>query len=56
MPSTSSASTVHRIDVDLLGNPVAVTRGEWTFRGQRLYSVDWFFAWRSPRSEPSTLG
>lgn len=44
------------IDVASLGNPVAVTRGEWTFRGQRLYSVDWFFAWRSPRFEPSTLG
>ena len=44
------------IDVALVGAPVAVTRGEWTFRGQRLYSVDWFFAWRGPRFEPSTIG
>jgi 8-oxo-dGTP pyrophosphatase MutT (NUDIX family) len=44
------------IDVASVGAPVAVTRGEWTFRGQRLYSVDWFFAWRGPRFEPSTIG
>jgi 8-oxo-dGTP pyrophosphatase MutT (NUDIX family) len=44
------------IDLKLVGAPVAVTRGEWTFRGQRLYSVDWFFGWRGPRFEPSTGG
>lgn len=27
-----------------LGPPVAVTRGEWSFRGTRLYSEDWYFA------------
>jgi 8-oxo-dGTP pyrophosphatase MutT (NUDIX family) len=44
------------IDIASVGTPVAVTRGEWAFRGQRLYSVDWFFAWRGPRFEPSTTG
>ena len=44
------------VDLASVGAPVAVTRGEWTFRGQRLYSVDWFFAWHGPRFEPSTLG
>jgi 8-oxo-dGTP pyrophosphatase MutT (NUDIX family) len=44
------------IDLDALGAPVAVTRGEWTFRGQALHSVDWFFAWRGSRFEPSTSG
>ena len=39
-----------------LGEPVAICRGEWVFRGQPLYSVDSFFAWRSPRFEPSTAG
>lgn len=44
------------VDVASVGPPVAVTRGEWMFRGRRLYSVDWFFAWRGPRFEPSTTG
>jgi 8-oxo-dGTP pyrophosphatase MutT (NUDIX family) len=44
------------VDIGSVGAPVAVTRGEWTFRGQPLYSVDWFFAWRGPRFEPSTSG
>ena len=44
------------VDCASLGAPVAVARGEWTFRGQRHYSVDWFFAWRGPRFEPSTIG
>jgi 8-oxo-dGTP pyrophosphatase MutT (NUDIX family) len=39
-----------------LGELVAVCRGEWTFRGQLLYSVDSFFAWRTERFEPSTEG
>ncbi len=39
-----------------LGEPVARCQGEWTFRGQRLYSVDSFFAWRTERFEPSTAG
>jgi len=44
------------LDVAAIGDPVAVTRGEWTFRGQSLFSVDWFFAWRGARFEPSTSG
>jgi len=44
------------VDPASLGAPVAVTRGEWTFRGQPLFSTDWFFAWRGPRFEPSTTG
>lgn len=39
-----------------LGRPVAVTRGEWVFRGQRLYSEDWFFLWRTRSFEPETSG
>ena len=39
-----------------LGEPVAACRGEWTFRGQALYSVDSFFAWRTAQFEPSTAG
>jgi 8-oxo-dGTP pyrophosphatase MutT (NUDIX family) len=44
------------VDIASVGDPVAVTRGEWTFRGQALYSVDWFFAWWGARFEPSTTG
>jgi len=44
------------IDPVKLGEPVAVCRGEWTFRGQTLYSVDSFFAWRTERFEPATAG
>ncbi len=44
------------VDPAQLGEPVAVCRGEWTFRGQPLYSVDSFFACRTQRFEPSTAG
>ena len=44
------------VDPAELGQPVAVCRGEWVVRGQRFYSVDSFFAWRSGRFEPSTAG
>jgi 8-oxo-dGTP pyrophosphatase MutT (NUDIX family) len=44
------------IDPAELGHPVATCRGEWTFRGQQLYSVETFFAWRTDRFEPSTAG
>ena len=44
------------VDPTELGTPVATCRGEWTFRGQPLYSVDTFFAWRTARFEPSTVG
>ncbi|MBA3655231.1 MAG: NUDIX domain-containing protein [Actinobacteria bacterium] len=33
---------------DELGAPVAVCQGEWSFRGQELYSVDWYFLVRTP--------
>ena len=39
-----------------LGGPVASCRGEWSFRGQALYAVDTFFAWRTERFEPLTAG
>lgn len=35
-----------------LGSPVAVCRGDWTFRGIPLRSADWFFALRTQRFEP----
>jgi 8-oxo-dGTP pyrophosphatase MutT (NUDIX family) len=41
---------------DALGAPIAVCRGDWAFRGVPLYSVDWFFALRVPRFEPSDEG
>ena len=44
------------IDPAELGHPVATCRGEWTFRGQPLYSVETFFTWRTDRFEPSTAG
>jgi 8-oxo-dGTP pyrophosphatase MutT (NUDIX family) len=44
------------IDPAELGDPVATCRGEWTFRGQPLYSVETIFAWRTDRFEPSTAG
>src|SRR6202035_5567348 len=44
------------VDPAQLGDPVATCRGEWTFRGQALYLVDSFFAWRTERFEPSTAG
>ena len=54
------ASSVKRLDWPSipteLGDPVATCRGEWTFRGQPLYSVETFFAWRTDRFELSTAG
>jgi len=44
------------VDPAALGEPVAVCRGEWAFRGIPLYSVDMFFALRVPRFEPSLDG
>jgi 8-oxo-dGTP pyrophosphatase MutT (NUDIX family) len=44
------------VDPAALAEPVAVCRGEWVFRGQPLYSVDSFVAWRTERFEPSTAG
>lgn len=42
------------VDPTELGDPIAVCRGQWTFRGQLLYSVDSFFAWHTEPFEPST--
>jgi 8-oxo-dGTP pyrophosphatase MutT (NUDIX family) len=42
------------VDPEELRGPVATARGDWTFRGQPLYSVDTYFAWRTDRFEPST--
>ena len=39
-----------------LGDPVAVARGEWEFRGQLMYSDDWFFVVRRPAFELDTAG
>ena len=44
------------VDPTELGEPVAICQGDWTFRGQPLYSVDSFFGWRTERFEPSTAG
>jgi 8-oxo-dGTP pyrophosphatase MutT (NUDIX family) len=33
-----------QVPPDALGAPVAVARGEWTFRSTRLVGEDWFFA------------
>lgn len=39
-----------------LGNPIAACRGEWEFRGQPLYSVDWFFLLRTKRFDVAVGG
>jgi 8-oxo-dGTP pyrophosphatase MutT (NUDIX family) len=44
------------IDHAELGDPVATCSGMWTFRGQPLYSVETYFAWRTDRFELSTAG
>jgi 8-oxo-dGTP pyrophosphatase MutT (NUDIX family) len=42
-----------RVPAGALGSPVAVCRGEWTFRGQPVYSEDWYFAMTTSRFDPS---
>jgi 8-oxo-dGTP pyrophosphatase MutT (NUDIX family) len=44
------------IDPNLLGTPLAVSRGEWVYRGTPLLSEDWFFGLRIPRFSPETDG
>jgi 8-oxo-dGTP pyrophosphatase MutT (NUDIX family) len=44
------------VGIEQLGVPLAVTRGTWTFRGESMYSEDWYFAVRAPRFELSTEG
>ena len=39
-----------------LGDPVAVCRGDWDFRGIPLYGEDWFFAKRVETFEPDDSG
>jgi 8-oxo-dGTP pyrophosphatase MutT (NUDIX family) len=39
-----------------LYGPVATCEGEWEFRGQPLYSQDWYFAVRTTAFEPSDAG
>lgn len=40
------------VDPNELGTPVAVTRGDWEFRGTPLYSENWFFVYRTEAFEP----
>jgi ADP-ribose pyrophosphatase YjhB (NUDIX family) len=44
------------VEPAILGTPVAVTRGQWTFRGRLLYSEDWFFVLYTAHMEPETSG
>jgi 8-oxo-dGTP pyrophosphatase MutT (NUDIX family) len=44
------------VEIERLGAPAAVTRGEWTFRGEPMFSEDWFFVIRLPRFDPSDDG
>jgi 8-oxo-dGTP pyrophosphatase MutT (NUDIX family) len=39
-----------------LVGPVAVSRGDWEFRGTPYYSEDWFFVWRTDTFEPDVAG
>lgn len=60
-PVAAAARELHEetgvvLDPSDLGDPVAVCRGEWTYRGTPLYSEDWFFAARTPRFAPSDGG
>jgi 8-oxo-dGTP pyrophosphatase MutT (NUDIX family) len=43
------------VSPETLGTPVAVCRGEWTFRGQRLYSEDWYFGHVTTRFDPTDV-
>ncbi len=44
------------VTADELGAPVAVSRGAWEFRGQPLYSEDWYFALRCTPFELDNSG
>jgi 8-oxo-dGTP pyrophosphatase MutT (NUDIX family) len=44
------------VDPAELGDPVATTSGEWTFRGERLFSLDTFFSLRRDRLEVGSAG
>ena len=44
------------VTAEQLGAPVAVSRGDWEFRGQPLYSEDYCFALRCPAFEIDDSG
>jgi 8-oxo-dGTP pyrophosphatase MutT (NUDIX family) len=44
------------VDPRELGEPVAVTKGDWEFRGVALYSEDWFFTVTTSAFEPDVTG
>ncbi len=45
-----------RVSAAELGDPVAVSRGDWAFRGIPIYGEDWFFAKQVDAFEPSDSG
>ncbi|MGI8756583.1 MAG: NUDIX hydrolase [Acidimicrobiales bacterium] len=45
-----------RVTAEDLGDPVAVTKGNWAFRGELLTSEDTFFLLRTVRYEPNVDG
>lgn len=44
------------VEPEALGEPVAVARGDWEFRGEPWYSEDWYFSLRAERFSPSDAG
>ena len=44
------------VDQADLGEPVAVCRGRWVFRGTPVVQEDWYFAVRADSFEPNTSG
>jgi 8-oxo-dGTP pyrophosphatase MutT (NUDIX family) len=45
-----------RVSVPELGDPVAVCRGDWEFRGIPLYAEDWFYTKHVDAFEPDDSG
>jgi 8-oxo-dGTP pyrophosphatase MutT (NUDIX family) len=45
-----------RVSAAELGAPVAVTRGDWAFRGIPIYGEDWFFTKQVDAFEPCDSG
>jgi 8-oxo-dGTP pyrophosphatase MutT (NUDIX family) len=45
-----------RLSISELGEPVAVCRGDWEFRGIPLYGEDWFFSQHVDTFVPSDSG